>query len=118
MTTKWVCFYFYLYLGSLNSWKWDRVETKEDTYYTIWMLLALPMIEILILTLPIHLAIRQKGWLMIAILVGTFALEFAFGWYATNQQFSMWMIVKIIFSIGIFWLFYRKLLLFNLISLS
>jgi|AVFP01.1.fsa_nt_gi hypothetical protein len=113
MATKWVCFYLYQYLGSGSSWKWDRVETKEDVYYTAWMLLVIPVVEMLLLALPIHLALRQKGWLMIAILTFTFALEFAIGWYATNQQLSTWMIVKIILSVGLFGLFYRKLLVIN-----
>ena len=112
MALKWVCFYLYQYLESGSGWKWKRVETKEDVYYTAWILLVLPLLEMLLLALPIHLAIRQKGWLMITILVLTFALEFLIGWYATNQQLSIWMIVKIILSVGLFWLFYRKQLEF------
>ena len=118
MATKWVCFYLYQYLGSGSSWKWDKVETKEDIYYTTWMLLALPVVEMLLLALPIHLAIRQKGWLMIAILVFTFALEFAIGWYATNQQLSTWMIVKIVLSVGHLCRSRWKLYLFNKANFS
>lgn len=112
MAAKWVLFYLYQYLESDGSWKWERVETKEDVYYTAWMLLILPVVEIFLLALPIHLAIRQKGWLMVAIVILTFALEFAFGWYATNQQLSIWMVVKIALSVGLFYLFYRRLLVF------
>lgn len=118
MSAKWICFYLYQYLASGRSWKWDRVVTKEDFFYTAWMLFFLPLVEMILLALPIHLAINQKGWLMITILFLTFALEFAIGWYATNQQFSAWMIVKIILSVGLFWLFYRKLLNFNWIRTS
>jgi NADH:ubiquinone oxidoreductase subunit 3 (subunit A) len=112
MAAKWVCFYLYQYFESGNSWKWERVETKEDVYYTAWMLLVLPAAEMFLLALPIHLAIRQKGWIMLVALALTFALEFAIGWYATNQQLSTWMIVKIFLSVGLFWLFYRKQLEF------
>lgn len=114
MTTKWLCFYLYQYLGSGRSWHWDKVETKEDIFYTAWMLFALPVLEIFLLALPTHLAIRQTGWLMMLALVFTFALEFAIGWYATNQHLSTWMIVKIILSVGLLVLFYRKLLVFKL----
>jgi hypothetical protein len=112
ISTKWICFYLYQYLESGSSLKWERLETKEDFYYTVWMLFILPIIEIFLLVLPIHLAIRQKGWLMVTILVLTFMLEFAIGWYATNQQFSVWMIIKIALSVGFFYLFYRKKIIF------
>lgn len=112
MGVKWLIFYAYQYFESGKSWTWDKMETKEDVYYTAWMLLILPVVEILLLALPIQLAIRQKGWLMIALLVLTFVLEFAIGWYATNQQLSTWMIVKVFLSIALFWLFYRKQLEF------
>lgn len=112
MTTKWISFYLYQYMESGGSWKWEKVETKEDIYYTAWMLLVLPIVEMFILALPLHLAIRQKGWIMIVVLALTFALEFAIGWYATNQQFSVWMIVKIALSIGLFYVFYRRQLIF------
>ena len=112
MTTKWILFYLYQYLESGTSWKWERVETREDVYYTVWMLLVLPLAEIILLALPIYIAIRQKGWLMIALLTLTFAIEFAIGWYATNQQISTWMFIKIILSMGLFYFFYRKQLHF------
>src|SRR5699024_5773146 len=112
MGAKWVCFYLYQYFESGDSWKWERVETKEDICYTAWMLLVLPAVEMLLLALPIHLALRQKGWIMLFILALTFALEFAIVWYATNQQLSTCMIVKILLSVGFFWLFYRKQLEF------
>lgn len=97
------CCYFFL------------VSQIQFKYFKIWLtfLLKLPVVEMLLLALPIHLAIHQNGWYMIASLVLTFTLEFAVGWYATNQQLSTWMIVKIILSIGLFWLFYRKKLEFS-----
>lgn len=108
MATKWIIFYLYQYIESGENWKWERVKTQEDVYYTVWMFLALPIIEIMLLAIPLHLAIRQKGWIMVLVLVLTFTLEFAVGWYTTNQQLSTWMVVKIGMSMGLFWLFYRK----------
>lgn len=105
---KWICFYLYQYLESGHNWNWEKIKTKEDLYYTIWMLIALPITEMIILALPIYLALRQRGWFMFSILSLTFVLEFMIGWYATNQQFSIWMIVKILMSISLFLLFYRK----------
>lgn len=113
MVAKWVCFYLYQYFESGNSWKWERLETIEDIYYTAWMFFALPVVEIFLLALPIHLAIRQKGWIMLIALALIFILEFTIGWYATNQQLSTWMIVKGLLSIGLFWLFYREQLEFS-----
>lgn len=112
MGAKWLIFYAYQYFESSKSWNWNRIESSEDYYYTAWMLLILPSTEIIILALPFYLSLRQKGWIMLVILAFTFTLEFAIGWYATNQQLSTWMIVKIILSVGLFWLFYRKQLEF------
>lgn len=109
---KWVCFYAYQYIESGNKWDWGKVQTKEDTLYTAWMLLALPVLEIIVLVLPFQLALKQKGLFMIFLLVLIFALEFAIGWIATNQRFAVWMVVKIIISAGLFFLIYRKQLNF------
>ena len=108
MATKWIIFYLYQYIESGADWNWERVKTQEDVQYTAWMLLALPAIEMILMAAPLHIAIRQKGWIMLLVLLLTFALEFAIGWYATNQQLATWMVVKILLSAGFFWLFYRK----------
>ncbi len=105
---KWVCFYLYQYIESGNAWDWGKVQTAEDWFYTAWMLLALPVLETLVLFLPFHLALKQKGWSLIFMLVLVFTLEFAIGWFATNQHFAIWMVVKIILSAGLFFFFYRK----------
>lgn len=109
---KWICFFGYQYMESEKKWDWDKMQSKEDTLYTAWMLLALPALEIILLILPFQLALRQKGLVMVIVLVLIFALEFAIGWFATNQQIAVWMIVKIIFSAGLFFLLYRKQLNF------
>lgn len=105
---KWVLFYSYQYIESGNKLDWNKVQNKEDILYTLWMLLALPLLETLILALPFHLALKQKGVFLLLILILVFVLEFAIGWFATNQKFALWMVVKLALSIGLFFLFYRK----------
>lgn len=105
---KWILFYAYQILESQKKWDWGRVKTNEDVYFTAWMVLALPILELIILILPFHLALRQKGKLAILILLLAFILEFAIGWYATNQNLETWMIVKITISAVLFILLYRK----------
>lgn len=109
---KWVCFFAYQYIESRNKWDWEKAQSKEDSLYTVWMLLALPALEIILFVLPFQLALRQKGLVMVFFLVLIFALEFAIGWFASNQRIAVWMIVKIIFSAGLFFLLYRKQLNF------
>lgn len=109
---KWILFYGYQYIESGNKWDWNKMQNREDALYTLWMLLALPLLETLILALPFQLALKQKGTFLLLILILVFVLEFAIGWFATNQKFALWMVVKLVLSIGLFFLFYRKQLKF------
>lgn len=105
---KWILFYAYQIIESGEKWDWSRVKTNEDIYFTAWMLLALPILELIILIVPFQLALKQKGNLTILILLLAFFLEFAIGWFATNQNLETWMIVKIVISTVLFILLYRK----------
>ena len=112
VSLKWLCFYTYLLLNSKSKWNWNQVQTKEDIFYTVWMLLALPIAEIAILLFPFQLALRFRGLWLLVILVFIFILEFTIGWYATNRHLELWMIIKITLSIVLFLLVYeyRKML--------
>ena len=107
---KWALFYLYQFLesGARLNWNWSKLQSFEDYFYTTWMLFVLPILEVIILIWPFQIALKQKGWVVILILIGAFALEFIIGWYATNQRFAVWMIVKIILSAGLFFLLYKK----------
>jgi len=67
------------------NWDWGKVNSKESLVYTIEMLLVLPFLEIIIRSGPFYAAVKKKGWVMILILLLALALEFAVGWFATNQ---------------------------------
>lgn len=114
ITLKWILFWGYQIFesGEKSNWNWDKVNSMEGVVYTLGMLLILPILEIIILSGPFYLALKQKGWVMIVILILVFVLEFAIGWFATNQKFALWMVVKLALSIGLFFLFYRKQLKF------
>lgn len=104
---KWTLFYVYQFVGGSTKWNLDKVN-GEGIFLAAFMLLALPLVEFVILFLPLQWALRQKGWITILLLVVVFGLEFIIGWYATNQHFEVWMAVKVILSGGLFWLMYRK----------
>lgn len=104
---KWLCLYTYLLADSESKWDWDKVKTKEDAFYTAWMLFALPIVELLVLFLPFLLALRSEGLKSIVAFSCVFILEFVVGWYATNQHIELWMIIKITFSIVLFLIVYR-----------
>ncbi|MDB5143490.1 MAG: hypothetical protein JWQ66_2203 [Mucilaginibacter sp.] len=104
---KWSLFYIYQFTEGNTKWDFDKVN-GEGLFLSIFMLLILPLLEIVILFFPFYLALKQKGWIAILILILAFGLEFLIGWYATNQHFEIWMAVKIILSVGLFGLIYRK----------
>ena len=113
LMSKWTVFYIYQYIEADSKWDWSKVKTFEDVFYTSWMLLAMPLLELLILAFPIYFALKQKGKNLIFMLIGVFVLEFTLGWFLTNEQFSSWMVVKILLSIALFTLFYRNKLSFK-----
>jgi|GEM_PF-1696685 len=107
---KWVLFYVYQFVEGGDSWSFEKTN-GEGLFLAAFMLLGLPLLEIAILFFPMQLALRTKGWKTILLLLAVFGLEFLLGWYATNQHLEVWMIVKIVLSLGLFLLFYRKQLL-------
>jgi len=84
---KWILFWGYQIFesGERSNWDWGKVNSMESLVYTFVMLLLLPFLEIIILSRPFYLALKKKGWVMILVLFLAFALEFAVGWFATNQ---------------------------------
>jgi hypothetical protein len=110
ITLKWILFWGYQFFesGEKSNWNWDKVNSMESMVYTFGMFLIFPILEIIFLMGPFYLALKKDGWMMIGILVLVFVLEFAIGWFATNQKFALWMVVKLALSIGLFFLFYRK----------
>jgi hypothetical protein len=103
---KWLCFYIYEFAES--DFKLNPKANNDGYILAAVMLFTLPLLEIIVLVLPINFALKQKGWIMISILIFAFLIEFIMGWYATNQKFEVWMFVKIILSIGLFYYLYRK----------
>jgi hypothetical protein len=104
---KWILFYIYQFVTGTTKWSFDKVN-GEGLFLAAFMLLILPLIELVVLFFPIKWALKQSSWLTILILIITFGLEFLIGWYATNQHFETWMMVKIVLSVILFLLFYRK----------
>lgn len=104
---KWIIFYIYQLTGSDVKWNWNKAN-GEGIFLTAFMLLALPIIELVILFYPLQLALMQKGWILISLLIAIFGLEFIIGSIATNQQFEVWMVIKIVLSVSLFWVMYRK----------
>lgn len=107
IAVKWVIFYIYLFLEGNSKWDFGRVNV-EGFFLAVFMFLSLPILEVVLLFLPVRLSFRQSKWTRLLILFCVFSLEFALGWYATNQHLETWMLVKIGLSILLFLLFYRK----------
>ena len=106
ISAKWLLFYIYQFLESGN--KLNQITNHEGRILAAIMLLLLPVIEILVLYLPFQFALKQKGLLTIFILFLAFAIEFSIGWFATNQKYEIWMVIKILLSVILFFLFYRR----------
>jgi hypothetical protein len=104
---KWVFFYIYQFTTGGTKWSFDKVN-GEGLFLTVFMLLILPLVEIVVLFFPFQFALKQRGWLAILILIAAFGLEFLIEWCTTNQHFAVWMAVKIALSAVLFGLMYRK----------
>lgn len=106
ITVKWLMFYAYQFLGTGN--KWNQTINYEGRILAAFVLLALPILEVIVLFFPFQLALKQKGWLVLLMIILIFLIEFAIGWFATNQKFEIWMAIKIVLSVILFMFFYRK----------
>lgn len=110
IAVKWTLFYVYQFLEGSSKWDFGKAN-GEGLFLAAFMLLSLPLIEVVLLFFSIRLSLHQSGWTRFLILICVFCLEFALGWYATSQSFEVWMVVKIVLSVFLFLLFYRKQLL-------
>lgn len=104
---KWILFYTYQFVEGGDAWSFNKANW-EGLFLTGFMLLGLPLLEVIVLFFPTQLALHKKRWLATLLLFGVFGLEFFIGWFVTNQYVEIWMIVKIALSIGLFLLLYRK----------
>ena len=104
---KWTLFYVYQFTGGSTRWSFDKVN-GEGFFLATFMLIALPLVELVVLFFPLQLALRLKGWITTLILILVFGLEFVIGWFATNQNFEDWMAVKVALSVVLFVVMYRK----------
>lgn len=109
---KWALFYLYQFIEGSTKWSFNKANS-EGVFLAVFMLIALPLVELVILFYPLQLALRTKGLNTILLLIASFSLEFAIGWFITNQHFAVWMVVKIILSMLLFGLMYRKQLIKN-----
>lgn len=109
---KWALFYLYQFVEGSTKWSLDN-NNSEGIFLAVFMLIALPLVELVILFYPLQLALRTKGSMAILLLIASFSLEFILGWFATNQHFAVWMAAKIILSMLLFGLMYRKQLTNN-----
>jgi hypothetical protein len=95
-----------------TKWSFDKVN-GEGLFLAAFMLLILPLVEIVVLFFPFQLALKQGNSLTIPILITILGLEFLIGWYATSQHFEVWMAVKIVLSAGLLCLCIENNWLYN-----
>lgn len=104
---KWTFFYIYQFSTCNTKWNFSKANS-EGIFLAAFMLLIIPLTELVILYLPFYAALKQRGWIAMLILAGAFGLEFIISWFATNQRYETWMLVKLILSITLFFVIYRK----------
>ncbi|MEN5231891.1 hypothetical protein [Sphingobacterium faecium] len=107
---KWIAFYTYQFLEGTSKWDFGKAN-REGLFLATFMLLALSLLEVVLFFLPVRLSFQQSGWIKLLILTFVFCLEFGLGWYTTNQNLEVWMVVKMVLSILLFLVFYRKQLM-------
>lgn len=109
---KWILFYVYQFTSSNPNWSFEKAN-GEGVFLAAFMLLILPLVEVVVLFFPFQWALKQRSWLMILFLIMIFGLEFFIGWFATNQHFEIWMFVKLLLSISLFLFVYREQIKFQ-----
>ncbi len=115
ISLKWLMFYIYQFLTGNTKWNFEDANI-EGIFLALFMLTIIPLIETFVLFFPFQWALKTHGWIMISILIGTFSLELLIGWFATNQYFATWMLIKIVLSVFLFLLIYRKQIKFRAIA--
>lgn len=108
---KYTLIFAYDFVIGGATWDWDSLRTREDWIYIGWMFLALPLLEIIILFFPFRIGLRQSGVLMYIILATVFIVEFFISWAVTNQKVETWMIAKVILSVILFLVMFKKQLI-------
>jgi hypothetical protein len=85
-------------------------QTQKAIYFGV-MLLVIPILDTIIMALPIYLSMRYKGAMRYVMLAITFIIEFVVYYLtASNKVIEDRLIIKSVFSILLFLLVYRKLL--------
>jgi len=111
ISLKWICFYVYQFLEPYATSDWHlswQLPNIKGVFLAVLMILFLPFLELIVLAWPFELALRQRGWRTVIILILAFIVEFFLNWSFTNQQIETWMIVKIIGSIILYLFLYRR----------
>lgn len=83
-------------------------STQKAIYFGV-MLLVIPILDTIIMALPVYLSMRYKGVMRYIMLAITFIMEFVVYYLtASNKVIEDRLIAKSIFSILVFLLVYRK----------
>ncbi|RYD59083.1 MAG: hypothetical protein EOP56_02315 [Sphingobacteriales bacterium] len=83
-------------------------QTQRAIYFGV-MLFVIPILDTIIMALPVYLSMRYKGAMRYIMLAITFIIEFVVYYLtASNKVIEDRLIVKSIFSVIVFLLVYRK----------
>lgn len=82
---------------------------NQRAMYAATTLLVMPILDTIIMALPIWLSLKQKGSMRWIMLTMTFAFEFLIYYFSlSDKQLTVDLILKSVFSILIFFAIYRK----------
>lgn len=91
-------------------------QTQKAIYFGV-MLLVIPILDTIIMALPVYLSLRYKGAMRYVMLALTFVMEFLIYYFtASNKVIEDRLIAKSVFSILVFLLVYRKQLFVRNVS--
>jgi hypothetical protein len=83
-------------------------QTQKAIYYGV-MLLVIPILDTIIMALPVYLSLRYKGAMRYIMFALTFIMEFLVYYFtASNKVIEDRLIAKSAFSILVFLLVYHK----------
>jgi hypothetical protein len=109
---KYVAFYILLMFKNDNYalLKVNEIQNGEDLFYYLWLFLFLPVVCMLIFSVPLYFSLRVKKWAYFALIITAILIAeyFLYTWLASQTNLING-VYNGIFSLLFLLLFFRKL---------
>lgn len=108
---KYLLFYIFMMFKNDNYAliKFNELKNGEDLFYYLWTFLSLPVICIILFTLPLYYSLRAKSrFLFYFLIICVFVLEYIIYTYLASQLSLLNGVVNLLIGVILFVLFYYR----------